>query len=80
MESVFECSVREGLVGPGSSVQVPVFFSPVAVDSSSVEYLCLSSPGALSKQLLKLTGSCCGLYTLNTHTVFSLMSKGQNQK
>ncbi|XP_041929012.1 cilia- and flagella-associated protein 65 isoform X1 [Alosa sapidissima] len=60
LDSVFECSVCEGLLTPGSSVQVPVCFSPVAVDSSSVEYLCLSSPGALSKQLVKLTGSCCG--------------------
>ncbi|XP_062391076.1 cilia- and flagella-associated protein 65 [Sardina pilchardus] len=60
LDSVFECSVREGLLTPGSSVQVPVRFSPVAVDNSSVEYLCLSSPGALSKKLIKLTGSCSG--------------------
>ncbi|XP_041950145.1 transport and Golgi organization protein 1 homolog isoform X3 [Alosa sapidissima] len=55
LQSVFDCSVHEGLAAQGSSLQVPVRFSPV--HSSSVEYLSRSSPVALSKQRIKPTGS-----------------------
>uniref|UniRef100_A0A8C9R8F8 Si:ch1073-349o24.2 n=1 Tax=Scleropages formosus TaxID=113540 RepID=A0A8C9R8F8_SCLFO len=60
LEAVFQCEVREGRVAPGSSVRVPVTFSPQVVDCTSVEYFSLSYPGALSRAMLKVTGTCEG--------------------
>ncbi|MFT7819269.1 coiled-coil domain-containing protein 108, partial [Arapaima gigas] len=60
LEAAFRCEVREGRVAPGSSVRVPVTFSPQTVDCTSVEYFSLSYPGALSSATLRLTGTCEG--------------------
>lgn len=60
MECVFHCDVEEGLVTPGSVLKVPVSFTPRTVDSISVDYFSLTCPGGISKELLKLTGSCTG--------------------
>ncbi|XP_063069090.1 cilia- and flagella-associated protein 65 [Engraulis encrasicolus] len=81
LESVFEFSVREGLVPPGASVQVPVCFCPLAVDCTSVEYLCLSYPGALgTPHTIKLTGSCSGpLVSLNA-SVLDLGCVGEGEQ
>ncbi|KAI4873066.1 hypothetical protein NFI96_025495 [Prochilodus magdalenae] len=60
MESVYQCNVHEGQVASHSALKVPVCFTPLNVDSTSVEYFSLTSPGAVSKVLLKVTGSCIG--------------------
>uniref|UniRef100_A0A3B1J350 Uncharacterized protein n=1 Tax=Astyanax mexicanus TaxID=7994 RepID=A0A3B1J350_ASTMX len=60
MESVFQCDVQKGHVAPHSVLAVPVCFTPLTVDTTSVEYFSLTCPGALSKDLLKVTGSCIG--------------------
>ncbi|XP_052004731.1 cilia- and flagella-associated protein 65 [Xyrauchen texanus] len=60
MESVFRCEVREGQIAPDSVLKVPVCFSPFTVDSISMDYLCLTCPGAVSKDMLKVSGSCIG--------------------
>uniref|UniRef100_A0AAY5F236 CFAP65 fourth Ig-like domain-containing protein n=1 Tax=Electrophorus electricus TaxID=8005 RepID=A0AAY5F236_ELEEL len=39
---------------------VPVCFTPLAVDSASADYLSLTCLGAVSRCLLKVTGSCIG--------------------
>ncbi|XP_055727921.1 cilia- and flagella-associated protein 65 isoform X2 [Salvelinus fontinalis] len=59
-ESVFQCGIQKGEVAPRTSITVPVIFSPVTVDSTTVDYLSLSCPGALNKTLLKVTGTCIG--------------------
>ncbi|XP_029557900.1 cilia- and flagella-associated protein 65 isoform X2 [Salmo trutta] len=59
-ESVFQCGIQKGEVAPRTSIRVPVIFSPVTVDSTTVDYLSLTCPGALSKTLLKVTGTCIG--------------------
>lgn len=64
-QSEFQCLVEKGEVAGQSAVRVPVSFSPVAVDSSSVNYLSLTCPGALNKTLLKLTGSCIGRHRIS---------------
>ncbi|KAM6946159.1 cilia- and flagella-associated protein 65 [Aplochiton taeniatus] len=58
--SAFHCDVARGEVAPGATARVPVTFSPLSVDSTSMDYLSLSCPGALSNTLLKLTGSSIG--------------------
>lgn len=60
MESVFECDVQEGQVAPCSVLKVPVRFTPLTVDSTSVDYFRLSCPGGISTDVLKVTGSCIG--------------------
>ncbi|XP_030642525.1 cilia- and flagella-associated protein 65 [Chanos chanos] len=60
LDRVFRCEVREGLLAPQSALKVPVCFSPCCVDTSSVDYLSLACPGAVSKNLLKVTGTCFG--------------------
>ncbi|XP_076858756.1 cilia- and flagella-associated protein 65 isoform X2 [Brachyhypopomus gauderio] len=59
-ESVFQCDVQEGRVGAQSALRVPVCFTPLTVDSASVDYLSLTCPGAVARDLLKLTGTCIG--------------------
>ncbi|KAK6315486.1 hypothetical protein J4Q44_G00150150 [Coregonus suidteri] len=59
-ESVFQCGVQKGEVAPRTSIRVAVLFSPVTVDSTTVDYLSLTCPGALSRTLLKVTGTCIG--------------------
>ncbi|CAB1346896.1 unnamed protein product [Coregonus sp. 'balchen'] len=59
-ESVFQCGVQQGEVAPRTSIRVAVLFSPVTVDSTTVDYLSLTCPGALSRTLLKVTGTCIG--------------------
>ncbi|KAF4109419.1 cilia- and flagella-associated protein 65 isoform X1 [Onychostoma macrolepis] len=67
MESVFCCEVHEGKIAPNSVLKVPVCFSPLTVDSISVDYLSLTCPGAVSKDLLKVSGTCIGpIVSLNT--------------
>ncbi|KAL7881952.1 hypothetical protein AOLI_G00088010 [Acnodon oligacanthus] len=60
MESVFQCDVHEGHMASHSVLKVPVCFTPLTVDSTSVEYFSLTCPGAVSRDLLKVTGSCIG--------------------
>ncbi|KAA0715982.1 Cilia- and flagella-associated protein 65 [Triplophysa tibetana] len=60
MDVVFRCEVREGQIEPHSVLKVPVCFSPLTVDCRSVDYLCLTCPGALSKDLLRVSGSSIG--------------------
>ncbi|XP_048049329.1 LOW QUALITY PROTEIN: cilia- and flagella-associated protein 65 [Megalobrama amblycephala] len=60
MESVFHCEVHEGKIAPHSVLKVPVCFSPLTVDSISVDYLCLTCHGAVSEDLLKVSGTCIG--------------------
>ncbi|KAI5107294.1 cilia- and flagella-associated protein 65, partial [Silurus meridionalis] len=60
MESVFECDVQEGQVAPCTVLTVPVRFTPLTVDSTSVDYFQLSCPGGISTDILKVTGSCIG--------------------
>ncbi|XP_056308541.1 cilia- and flagella-associated protein 65-like, partial [Danio aesculapii] len=60
MESVFRCEVYEGTIAPYSVLKVPVCFSPLTVDSISVDYLCLTCPGAVNEDLLKVSGTCIG--------------------
>lgn len=60
MESVFQCDLHEGNVAPHSGLKVPVYFTPLTVDSTSVDYFSLTCPGAVSSNLLKVTGSCIG--------------------
>ncbi|XP_067299570.1 cilia- and flagella-associated protein 65 [Pseudorasbora parva] len=67
LESVFHCEVHEGKIAPQSVLKVPVCFCPLTVDSISVDYLCLTCPGAISKDLLKVSGTCIGpIVSLNT--------------
>ncbi|KAJ8350300.1 hypothetical protein SKAU_G00254300 [Synaphobranchus kaupii] len=58
--SVFGCEELEGRVAPGDRVRVPVCFSPLTPDCSSVEYLCVTCHGGPSKALLKLHGNSTG--------------------
>ncbi|XP_035391658.1 cilia- and flagella-associated protein 65 isoform X1 [Electrophorus electricus] len=60
VESVFQCDVWEGQVAAHSALRVPVCFTPLAVDSASADYLSLTCLGAVSRCLLKVTGSCIG--------------------
>ncbi|KAL0985623.1 hypothetical protein UPYG_G00159560 [Umbra pygmaea] len=60
LESVFHSGVQKGEVAPRSSTRVSVSFCPVTVDTTSVDYLSLTCPGALSKTLIKVTGTCTG--------------------
>ncbi|XP_055071936.2 cilia- and flagella-associated protein 65 [Misgurnus anguillicaudatus] len=60
MDVVFRCEVREGQIEPHSVLKVPVWFSPLTVDSRSVDYLWLTCLGAVSKDLLKVSGSSIG--------------------
>lgn len=70
MESVFCCEVHEGKIAPNSVLKVPVCFSPLTVDSISVDYLSLTCPGAVSKDLLKVSGTCIGTIYNPTVTAF----------
>ncbi|XP_029386708.1 cilia- and flagella-associated protein 65 [Echeneis naucrates] len=58
--SEFSCDVTSGKVAPGESTRVMVTYSPVLVDSISVEYLFLKCRGALNETSLKLSGNCIG--------------------
>ncbi|XP_071348758.1 cilia- and flagella-associated protein 65 isoform X2 [Trachinotus anak] len=58
--SEFSCDVTRGKVVPGGSFRVTVTYSPVLVDTVSVEYLSLKCRGAVNETVLKLTGSCIG--------------------
>jgi len=60
MESVFSCEVHEGKIAPHSVLKVPVCFSPLTEDLISVDYLCLTCPGAVSEDLLKVSGTSIG--------------------
>ncbi|XP_056611820.1 cilia- and flagella-associated protein 65 isoform X1 [Triplophysa dalaica] len=60
MDVVFRCEVREGQIEPHSVLKVPVCFSPLTADCRSVDYLCLTCPGAVSKDLLRVSGSSIG--------------------
>lgn len=66
MESVFRCEVHEGKIAPYSVLKVPVRFFPLTVDTISVDYLCLTCHGAVSEDLLKVSGTCIG--TIYCHT------------
>uniref|UniRef100_A0A9J8A7U6 Si:ch1073-349o24.2 n=1 Tax=Cyprinus carpio carpio TaxID=630221 RepID=A0A9J8A7U6_CYPCA len=78
MESVFCCEVHEGKIAPNSVLKVPVCFSPLTVDSISVDYLSLTCPGAVSKDLLKVSGTCIGpIVSLNTSVLdFGCVEEG----
>ncbi|XP_016378792.1 coiled-coil domain-containing protein 108-like [Sinocyclocheilus rhinocerous] len=78
MESVFCCEVHEGKIAPNSVLKVPVCFSPLTVDSISVDYLSLTCPGAVSKDLLKMSGTCIGpIVSLNTSVLdFGCVEEG----
>ncbi|XP_050976101.1 cilia- and flagella-associated protein 65 [Labeo rohita] len=78
MESVFCCEVREGKIAPNSVLKVPVCFSPLTVDSISVDYLSLTCPGAVGKDLLKVSGTCIGpIVSLNTSVLdFGCVEEG----
>ncbi|XP_072541753.1 cilia- and flagella-associated protein 65 isoform X2 [Salminus brasiliensis] len=70
MESVFQCDVHKGHVAPHSVLAVPICFTPLTVDNTSVDYLSLTCRGAISKDLLKVTGSCIGpLVSLSSSVV-----------
>ncbi|KAM4608647.1 cilia- and flagella-associated protein 65 [Polymixia lowei] len=76
--SEFSCDITRGEVTPGASLRAAVTFTPVAVDTVSVDYLSLSYPGALSRAVLKLTGSCIGpVVTLSSSVVdFGCVEEG----
>ncbi|KAG7330997.1 hypothetical protein KOW79_004966 [Hemibagrus wyckioides] len=79
MESVFECDVQEGQVSPCSVLKVAVRFTPLTVDSTSVDYFRLSCPGGISTDVLKVTGSCIGpVVTLSSSVVdFGCVEEGE---
>ncbi|KAK3543244.1 hypothetical protein QTP70_014102, partial [Hemibagrus guttatus] len=79
MESVFECDVQEGQVSPCSVLKVAVRFTPLTVDSTSVDYFHLSCPGGISTDVLKVTGSCIGpVVTLSSSVVdFGCVKEGE---
>ncbi|MCJ8732733.1 hypothetical protein PDJAM_G00214590 [Pangasius djambal] len=79
MESVFECDVKEGQVAPCSVLRVPVRFTPLTVDSTSVDYFRLSCPGGISTDVLKVTGSCIGpVVSLSSSVVdFGCVEEGE---
>ncbi|XP_046903244.1 cilia- and flagella-associated protein 65 [Hypomesus transpacificus] len=79
-QSEFQCLVEKGEVAGQSAVRVPVSFSPVAVDSSSVNYLSLTCPGALNKTLLKLTGSCIGPQVSLSSSVLDFGCVGEGEE
>ncbi|XP_019896730.2 cilia- and flagella-associated protein 65 isoform X1 [Esox lucius] len=81
-ESLFQCSVQKGELAPRTSIKVPVLFTPLEVDSSSVDYLSLRWPGALSKTLIKVTGACIGpRVTLSSSVLdFGCVEEGQEAK
>ncbi|TRY54345.1 hypothetical protein DNTS_011111 [Danionella cerebrum] len=60
MESVFQCELNEGSIPAHSVVKVSLLFSPLTVDSTSVDYLSLTCPGEVSEDLLKVSGTCLG--------------------
>ncbi|XP_062861739.1 cilia- and flagella-associated protein 65 isoform X2 [Trichomycterus rosablanca] len=60
MKCMFHCDVKQGQLTPGSVLKVPVRFTPLTVDSTNVDYFSLSWPGGVSKDLVKVTGSCTG--------------------
>ncbi|RXN28038.1 coiled-coil domain-containing protein 108 [Labeo rohita] len=78
MDSVFCCEVREGKIAPNSVLKVPICFSPLTVDSISVDYLSLTCPGAVGKDLLKVSGTCIGpIVSLNTSVLdFGCVEEG----
>ncbi|TSK92887.1 Cilia- and flagella-associated protein 65 [Bagarius yarrelli] len=82
MESVFECDVQEGQMSPGSVLKVPVRYTPLTVDSTSVDYFHLSCPGGISTDVLKVTGSCIGpVVTLSSSVVdFGCVEEGKEAK
>ncbi|KAJ8004474.1 hypothetical protein DPEC_G00136070 [Dallia pectoralis] len=81
-ESLFHCSVQKGELGPRASIRVPVCFSPLTVDSISIDYLSLRFPGALSKTIIKVTGNCIGpQVTLSSSVLdFGCVEKGQEAR
>lgn len=60
MEYEFECDVQEGQVAPCSTLRVLVCFTPLTVDSTSMDHFRLTWPGGISTDVLKVTGSCIG--------------------
>ncbi|KAK7168813.1 hypothetical protein R3I93_004958 [Phoxinus phoxinus] len=78
MESVFSCEVHEGKIAPHSVLKVPICFSPLTVDSISVDYLCLTCPGAVSEDLLKVSGTSIGpMVSLSTSVLdFGCIEEG----
>lgn len=79
MESVFECDVQEGQVAPCSVLRVPVRFTPLTVDNTSVDYFRLTFPGGISTDVLKVTGSCIGpVVSLSSSVVdFGCVEEGE---
>ncbi|KAK2849898.1 hypothetical protein Q7C36_008681 [Tachysurus vachellii] len=79
MESVFQCDVQKGQVSPCSVLKVSVRFTPLTVDSTSVDYFRLSCPGGTSTDVLKVTGSCIGpVVTLSSSVVdFGCVEEGE---
>lgn len=78
MESVFQCDVQEGQVSPCSVLKVSVRFTPLTVDSTSVDYFRLSCPGGNSTDVLEVTGSCIGetnYLKFCTHVHFVILSR-----
>ncbi|XP_073768570.1 cilia- and flagella-associated protein 65 isoform X2 [Danio rerio] len=78
MESVFRCEVYEGTIAPYSVLKVPVCFSPLTVESISVDYIRLTCPGAVNEELLKVSGTCIGpIVSLSTSVLdFGCVEEG----
>ncbi|XP_015214914.2 cilia- and flagella-associated protein 65 [Lepisosteus oculatus] len=69
LEDVFSCETRQGCVPSGSTLRIPLRFSPQTVGSSSVDYFYVTTAGNVSKALLKVTGSCKGPLVSLTNSV-----------
>ncbi|XP_066497191.1 cilia- and flagella-associated protein 65 isoform X2 [Hoplias malabaricus] len=79
MESVFHCRLHEGHIAPHSVLKVPVCFTPLTVDSTNVDYFSLTCPGAVNRNLLKVSGSCIGpVVSLSSSVVdFGCVDEGE---
>ncbi|XP_066544141.1 cilia- and flagella-associated protein 65 isoform X2 [Amia ocellicauda] len=79
LEDVFFCEAQQGSVPGGSTLTLPVRFSPKTVGSTSVDYFYITSAGNVCKAVVKVTGSCKGpLVSLSSSVVdFGLVELGE---